>query len=1321
MAANVVQRHLHTLHCSDASAASRLEAAEGVISSIKSSISAQLEDSPEHHALARSVVTYALTNLSKASATLKVLPDASCAVLETLPFALKTRPWAVLETILTASPNSVLLNALQGIEWSLIKPASQLLQYCGCLMAQEQHVALAMQRICTINSCLQRLLSCLKATCMPDVSSSARLLSVACSLLTHSSCHAVLKCVELCARAFELSCRRTLHSKRAFSIACEETLLPCSTVLRVLHSVTGESATLVVSSIKAALQAALFAASPAANFFSALLKLQSPVEPQGAASKKRKLPVEGSVVQGSATPEAKAAPTTSGDAYQGLLFKVLSDGLQNASSPDTVMSSCTGVATTFDLFGQQVSLEFGSSQSASNAQQLVDVMACRGLCTSLVAVLHQHSAPGIFNAAASAAGSLFQSASKRRLYRAFPPHSLDGYAQCMGLVLAAAKLSVSSLDSTREFLPGIFEFLQGVMEMDVTLLLPQLTWLLSMCSAALHQESHSSVATSAASTLRAICACCSSLYRFDDLLQSACQILVDHPVQRVHAGSDEWSSCIAVCIISSRDADVISRSIGSLCDHISSETTAHAAATSLCILLQNIICGSADIRASCVIDCCSASLLSAVRSLFARGGKHFVKSISNGRASEEEQLCVASAMQLLAQSVIVRVGLHSLFPAGGSSILQPFIENPYPIDFSELSRFVSSACIPAQVGRVLSHIIFASVAIQCAAASVADVLCRLPPGVAPPPESVSLFAKSAGLANSALSIASNIRSCKFAALSQQIRDASTSGELERSVWQLIQSRLRSLCDFCSDSALTHIWTEILSHVAGGCMSAHVQRLLCDPYFYDIPSLRAASIEAVMLFVQQQRGKNKKGWGDSCKPTEITHVCSFISSLPSDYIDGSSARALIVLCLELVGQHFVADTAALAKKKSSRISVPQHSLAALPATSSALILAAASLAHACPSAVCLGVADRPFHEFFSSALEHLGADQVQNTQSSEFLIACSCLLQRLSFAAVHQCDSLAPNNGLTDFFEFFIQLLMSSSSSVCSKFALSILQGVDGSATSRALPPSFRALSPLSEKHLLLAWSHQQSAALLQQFAQCLATRRRLHVTDGCDALVSSLPLFLAHCVEACSQQQRPSLDQATQIAAFLAEYVLILPALEPQPRPAVLLTIFGIATVLEHHHPALGIQIINSMLLSGIHSTATTLLKATMSLLNPCRVPFDEAFASSCSRIFPAIYCGPRWQQRLRTLEKSVDAVISLCGGAAVSCCAHSQYESASVFMASLSSVLSGSQSLAVPLSALRCALDCSLSVFQRLCAPSSSGTVTGPSSDLALSACSWM
>jgi hypothetical protein len=159
MSTNTVQRHLHTLHCSDASAASRLQAAEGVVDSIKSGIGANIEDTPEHHAVARSIVAYALTNLSKASAVLKALPDASCVTQETLPFALKSRPWAVLETILTAAPNVVLLSALQGMEWSLIKPASQMLQFCSALLGQEQHHVPAMERIGIINSCLQRLLS----------------------------------------------------------------------------------------------------------------------------------------------------------------------------------------------------------------------------------------------------------------------------------------------------------------------------------------------------------------------------------------------------------------------------------------------------------------------------------------------------------------------------------------------------------------------------------------------------------------------------------------------------------------------------------------------------------------------------------------------------------------------------------------------------------------------------------------------------------------------------------------------------------------------------------------------------------------------------------------------------------------------------------------------------------------------------------------------------------------------------------------------------------------------------------------------------------
>jgi hypothetical protein len=522
--------------------------------------------------------------------------------------------------------------------------------------------------------------------------------------------------------------------------------------------------------------------------------------------------------------------------------------------------------------------------------------------------------------------------------------------------------------------------------------------------------------------------------------------------------------------------------------------------------------------------------------------------------------------------------------------------------------------------------------------------------------------------------------------------------------------------------LTHIWTEILSHVAGGGVSVHVQRLLCDPYFYDISSLRAAAHQAVQLFVLQQRGSSKTFAVDASKPSEISHVCLFISSLPSEYIDGSSVRALIFLCLDLAGHHFAQAGAAVPAKrkaKSNDIATAKQLSTAESATSASLICAASSLAHASPFAIRHDQAYKAFHDFFSSALVHLAADEAP--QSSDVTIACCSLLQRLSFAAVQQCEPSAPSNGLTNFFDSFIQLLTSSSSAICSKFALSILQGVDCNASSRALPPSFRTLSPLSEKHLLLAWSQGQSAAHLQQFAQCLAIRRRLQVSDGCDALVSSLPLLVGYCVEWCSQQQRPSLDHATHIAAFLAEYVQILPALEPQPRPAVLLTIFGIATVLEHDHAAVGIQIINSVLSSGIHSTATTLLKATMSLLNPSRLPFDEAFASSCSRMLTAIYCGPRWQQRLRTLEKSVDAVICLCGGAAVSCCAVRKFDCASVFMASLSSVLAGSQSLAVPLPALRCALQCSLAVFQQLCAPADSDAAAGTSSHLALSACSWM
>ena len=1328
MTANVVHRHLHTLHCSDASAASRLQAAEGVIGSIKSGMGSHLEDTPEHHALARSVVTYALTNLSKASAALKVLPDPNCVTQETLPFALKSRPWIILETILSASPNAVLSSALQGMEWSLIKPASHLLQYCSSLLRQELLHPHALERICIINTCLQRLLSCLKSTSMPDVPSAARLLSCACSLLAFSNTHVILKCVELCARAFELSCRRTLHSKRAFSVACEEILLPCSAVLRSVQCIAGDAAALVSSSIKAALHAALFAASPSSNFSPALLKLLSPTESQVVASKKRKLAIEISAQPVPNVPDAKGASAAVGDAYQGQLFKVLSDGLQDASAPDTVMSTCIGVATVYDLFAHQVSFEYGNSQSAVNPQQLVDVMACRSLCTSLVAVLNQRAGPDTFSAAASAAGSIFQSASKHRLYRAFPPHSLDGYAQCMGLVLATARQRMSPLDRTREFLPGIFEFLQGVIAMDVTLLLAELPWLLSVCSAALHQESPSAVSAAAASTLQSICACCVSLYRFENLMQASCQILIDHPVQRLHSANDEWCSCIAACISSTRDEEVISKSIGVLCELISTETTPDIAATSLCMFLQRVVCGSANVRTSCVIDQCSSSLLSAVQSLFARGGKNFVRSLSSGLASDERQLCVASAMQLLAQSVTARVGLHSLFPAGGSSTLKPFVENPYPVDFSELSKFVSASCDPTltKASGILPHVIFASVAIQCAAALVADVLCRLPPAVAPPTEAVSLFAKSSGLANSALSIASHIRNCKFKTLSQHIRDASTSGELERGVWQLIQDCLRSLCDFCSDSSLTHIWTEIFSHVAGGCMSAHVQRLLCDPYFYDISSLRAASILAVQLFVQHQRSSgNGRNMHDDVKPDEISHVCSFISSLPSNYIDDCSVHALISLSLELAGHHFgqTEATAVPAKKKgkSSQVSAASKlSFSAVPASATSLICAAASLAHACPSSICLGAANRTFHDFFSLALTYLGTDNVP--QSSEILIACCCLLQRLSSAAVQQRDSPGPDKDLTDFFDFFIDLLNSSSSLICSKFALSILQGVDCHATSRSLPPCFHSLSPLSEKHLLLAWSQNKSVGHLQQFAQCLAIRRRLQISDGSEALISSLPQFLAYCAETCSLQQRPAFDHAAHVANFLSEYVQILPALQPQPCSAVLLTIYGIATILEHDHPASGVQIISSMLSCGVHSTSTTLLKATLSLLNPSRIPFDEEFASSCSRIFPVIYCGPRWQQRLRTLEKSVDAVICLCGGAAVSCCASRNFESACTFMTSLSAVLAGSQSLAVPISAIRCALDCSLAVFQQLCAPAHSDAAgEKQSKNLALSAFSWM
>jgi hypothetical protein len=588
---------------------------------------------------------------------------------------------------------------------------------------------------------------------------------------------------------------------------------------------------------------------------------------------------------------------------------------------------------------------------------------------------------------------------------------------------------------------------------------------------------------------------------------------------------------------------------------------------------------------------------------------------------------------------------------------------------------------------------------------------------------VSLFAKSSGLADSALAIASRIRNCKFKFLSQPFRDASKSGELERGVWQLIQSCLRSLCDFCSDSSLTHIWSEILSHVAGGHTSSHVQRLLCDPYFYDISSLRAASIPAVQLFVQQQMSSGKN-WRDGSKPDEISHVCSFISSLPPNYIDNCSVNALIGLCIDLSGHHFApSDAAAVTGKrkgKSGQVATASSSSCAASAASAAsLICSAASLAHAYPSSARLCAANRAFHEFFSSALTYLCADQ--SAQCSELLVACCCLLQRLSSAAVQQCDVPGAYKDITSFFDFFIDLLNSSNSSICSKLALSILQGIDCSAASNVLPPSFHSLSSLSERHLLMSWSQSHSATLLQQFAQCLAIRRRLQVSDRSDALIAALPLFLAYCVETCSQQQRPSLDHATHVVNFLAEYVQIFPALEPQPRSAILLTIFGIATVLEHDHPSLGVQIISSMLSCGAHSTSTTLLKATMSLLNPSRIPFDEEFASSCSRIFPVIYCGPRWQQRLRTLERSVDAVICLCGGAAVSCCSSRKFDSAVTFMTSLSSVLAGSQSLAVPLSALRCALDCSLAVFQQLCAPVQLQDDDGKHSNLALASCSWM
>jgi hypothetical protein len=1323
MSANAVHRHLHTLHCSDASASCRLQAAEGVISSMKLGISVQLEDTPEHHALARSVITYALTNLSKASAALKVLPDPSCVSQETLPFALKSRPWIILETILVASPNAVLLSAMQGVEWSLIKPASHLLQYCSSLLGQEPLIPHALERVAIINTCLQRLLSCLKSTCMPEVPSAARLLNCACSLLTHSSTLAILKCIELCARTFELSCRRTLHSKRAFAIACEEVLLPCSAVLRSVQFITVDTAALVSTSIKAALHAALFSACPASNFLSALLKFQSPAESQSTSSKKRKLSVDNSTQHIVGTPETKGA-AAAGDAYQGLLFKVLSDGLQDASLPDTIISSCVGVAAVYDLFAQQVSSEYGSLQSAVNPQQLVDVLACRSLCSSLVAVLNQRTCPLTFNIAASAAGSVFQSASKHRLYRAFPPHSLDGYAQCMGLVLAAAKQRMSDLDRSRDFFPGVFEFLQGVIEMDVTLLLAELPWLLLLCSAALHQESPLPVASGASSILRSMCSCCSSLYRFDELMQASCRILIDHPVQRLHSVNDDWSNCIAACMASTRDEEVISKSICSLCDLIATQSTPDAAATSLCMFLQRIVCESNNIRTSCLIDDCSSNILAAVKALFARGGKTFVKSLSSGLATDEQQLCVSSAMQLLAHSVTARVGLHSLFPAGGSNVLLPFIENPFSVDFSDLSRFVSASCNPAKSSGIISHLIFASVAIQCAAASVADVLCRLPPGVAPPTESVTLFAKSSGLANSALSIASHIRNCKFRTLHEHFRDASVNGELERGVWQLIQDCLRSLCDFCSDSSLTHIWTEILSHVSGGHISTHVQRLLCDPYFYDISSLRAASIIAVQQFVQQQRSSGKN-WPDDCKPDEISHVCSFISSLPPDYIDDSSVHALIVLCLDLASHYFVPFNfaAATGKKKSKSnqaATASMHMCSSVSGESSAsLICAAASLAHACPASARFGAANRTFHDFFSSALTFICSDQ--SLQSSELVVACCCLLQRLSSAAVHHCNLSGPNKDITLFFDFFIDLLNASSSSICSKFALSILQGVDCNTTSDALPPSFHALAPLSERHLLVAWSQNQSVTYLRQIAQCLAIRRRLQVSHGSDSLISSLPLFLAYCVETCSQQQRPSVDHASNVAIFLAEYVQILPALEPQPCSAILLAIFGIATVLENDHPSLGVQIISSMLSCGIHSTSTTLLKAAMSLLNPSRIPFDEEFASSCSRIFPVIYCGPRWQQRLRTLEKSVDAVICLCGGAAVSCCSSRKFDCASTFMTSLSSVLAGTQSLAVPLSALRCALDCSLAVFQQLCAPAQSDSNSSYQSNLSLSSCSWM
>jgi hypothetical protein len=883
----------------------------------------------------------------------------------------------------------------------------------------------------------------------------------------------------------------------------------------------------------------------------------------------------------------------------------------------------------------------------------------------------------------------------------------------MGLVLDAVKLSSTTPDSARHLLPGIFEFLLGVIKMDATLLLPELPLLLSLCSAALHAESSSQVAHAAASILQSTCDCCCSLYRFDSLIQAAAQVLTEYPVQRVHCGSDEWSNRIAACVSSNQDAEVVSKCICTLCDLIVRESTALPAASSLCMLLQAVVCRSSDIRSLCVIDACSSSLLSAIQCLFERGGKCFLKSLSSGRVSDGQQLCVAAAMQLLAQSVISRIGLHSLFPVRGCSILQPFVENQFPIDFSELSCFVSSSCDSTNVGGILSPLILASVAIQCAAASLADVLCRFPLGVPPPTQSVAFFATGSDLASSALSIASRIRNCKVAALSSGFRDASSSCELEQCVWQLIQAQLRSLCHFCSDSSLIHIWIEILSHVAGGCMSTHVQRLLCDPYFYDISSLRAAASKGVGHFVQQHRGTSKN-WHSTCKTSDIIHVCSFLSALPSQYMDDGSMHSLIVLCLEIAAHHFsqtAASSSVRKKGKSNPVTTE------LPASLASLIYAAASLAHAFPSAVYLVAADGSLRDLFSSALVYFCADN--QTSVSELSTACCCLLQRLSTAAVHTGDTVAQNKDLIDFFDFFIGNLISCNSLICSQFALSILQGVDCKSSSRYLPPSFRTLSPLSEKHLLMAWSQNRCSSHLLPFAQCLAIRRRLQVTDDSDALVATLPALLADCAESCAHQNCPSLQHATHVASFLAEYVQILPALQPQPRPAVLLTVFGIATVLEHHHPATGIQIINSMLSCSSHSTATTLLKATMSLLNPSRIPFDEMFASSCSRIFTALYCGPRWQQRMKTLEKSVEAVICLCGGAAVSCCTNGKFDCASVFMSSLSSVVSGSQSLAVPLHALRCALDCSLAVFQQLCAPADSDGCK--ESDLAATACSWM